>query len=51
MKQHKFERHFDEDGNYHHAVVPEPKPKRYCPMCDKFMSARVCKDCGMKTEK
>jgi hypothetical protein len=25
-------------------------PKRYCGMCDKWMSARVCKACGADTD-
>lgn len=37
------------------ALEPRPVPKsagsRYCPMCDEFMAARVCKACGMDTER
>ena len=33
----------------------EPRPakpgNRYCYMCDEFMSTRVCKACGLTTEK
>lgn len=36
--------------------VAETEPRltngqRYCPMCDEFMKPRVCKACGMPTEK
>jgi len=35
------------------ALDPKPaKPgDRYCALCDQFMRARVCRACGLDTEK
>jgi hypothetical protein len=31
--------------------VPKTAGNRYCIPCDKFMRARVCKACGLETER
>jgi DnaJ-class molecular chaperone len=33
------------------VIVPKSAGDRYCYLCDTFMRARVCKACGLKTER